>query len=597
MYRHHTIICPQCRLPHELLDFHLIPKNYTVIEFLNYLNKTTHSPTSLPFSSHSSPSHHLEHEIHCLDGQILPSSFSSASASSPCISSSSTTSPSHEFLNSRKPLEDLTVEEVSQLLIKLKLSKFLEIFSENEIDGVALSHCRDEEDLIQAGIHIKVKARFLFEKLQSYQVLGVPMSSLVQPTNTSLEGERRDGEGGGGGGGGSGDRRDGGGEGVRLTGEMEVGDEGVSLWIVGMRGIYEFMNGLYYPTEEIWMGRRRYFKLQYDCWIEYNSDYHQWHIKPHDKKTTTNAWAYLSALPSTLYPYEAMTITSAWHLYDSLTFIRHENIFCFPHFSIYLAGISTSTGGNGGNGDTSGGGDISLNGYYEPVPHDLSGGICRYRQRSYGAASFGTRARPSRAWLEYSSPRQQWELKYEEDLNSPSGALLILSSSNPREIWSSVLPWTLPASSPLSLSSSTVSSLPLSFPKLYSLEITGGNGPTAAHIRGVYQPSHEVFGGWVRYHKVTDENCWLEKMESQEQWHVKPTKDKTKTNAWACIKYSTATRTNTSASAAHMRRGRGDLAIAGPPPYLLQEEGWLIYNGSVFLDDPELKCRKKLPLI
>jgi hypothetical protein len=535
MYRHHTIVCPQCRLPHEILDYHCIPKNYTVIEFVNYVHLTS-SLSSSSLSPHSSPSHLLENEIHCLDGEIPSRSFSSSSSS-------------HDLtVATRKSLDELTVEEVSRLLTKLKLSKFIEIFAENEIDGLTLSHCRDEQDLLDAGINIKVKARFLFEKLQSYQVLGVPIASIADlPT------------------------RD---EGEAVKSELEIEDEGVSLWIVGMKGIYEFMNGLYYPTEEVWMGRRRYYKMQHDCWIEYNSDYHQWHIKPQEKKTTTNAWAYISALPSMKYPYEA-ALTSSWHLYDSLTFVQHENIYCFPHFSIYLAGISFESqidiDVGVGEGDT-------LNGYYEPVPQDLCGGICRYRQRSYGffasSESVSPRQSHSRAWLEYSLSTRQWQLKYEEDLNT-NKSLLFVSSLNPREIWSQVLPWLI---SPSHSASSSISPLStntiLSLPKLCSLELVGGNGPTAAHIRGVYQPSREVFGGWVRYHKITDHNCWLEKMESQKQWHVKPTKDKSKTNAWACIKYT-----------------------RDVPPYLLHEEGWLIYDGSVFLDDPSLKCVKKLPLI
>jgi hypothetical protein len=553
------LICPQCRFHHPVLSYDSLPKNYTVIEFIYYFKK--YRLKHFPFSSANPNQIHLQEQLRLLEGNGNGNGEESEiereegggeeeekEISTPCIDGEIFSFD--EMTIQRKPLEDLSIIEVSNLLTHLKLSKFVEIFLENDIDGLTLSHCQAEEDLVEAGIYIKVKARFLFEKIQIYQSLGVPVADLQPPSH------------------------------VLLADELLTVEEDVSIWITGMTGIYEFMNGMYYPTEEVFMGRRRYFKLQHDCWIEYNSDCQQWHIKPKDKKTTTNAWAYLPSSPSTRYPYDSPSpisnssssdpsSSSSWYLFDGSVFNKNDDVYCFPHYSIHFAGIPID--------ESIPSLPPTLNGSYEPVPHDIFGGICRYRQRSFGYSS------PTRYWIEYSPSTKQWQLKRDIDLGT-NNFLLYIRCSNPKDLWSNIFQWVVSPELLPSLPSSfdpLSSSLPpplispdiLSFPKLYSLEISGGTGPTATHIRGVYQPSHEIFGGWVRYQKITDTNCWLEKMDCQKQWHVKPSKDKCLTNAWACTKY-----------------------VHNGPPYLAQN-GWLVYDGSAFHLDPELKCTKKLPLI
>jgi hypothetical protein len=540
------LICPQCRFHHQVLSYDSLPKNYTVIEFIYYFKKYPLKSFSSSFSILNQI--HLQENGKEEEGEEKEGDLEEGGRggeegedekedgddeiSMPCVDGE--ICPGDDMSFQRKALEDLTIEEVSCLLTNLKLSKFVEIFLENDIDGLSLSQCQTEDDLTEAGISIKVKARFFFEKIQIYQSIGVPLADLQPPRD------------------------------VHPEDQLSTDEGDISIWITGMPGIYEFMNGMYYPTDEIFMGRRRYFKLQHDCWIEYNSDCRQWHIKPKDKKATANAWAYLPSSPDTRYPYDnspsPSSSGSSWYLFDGSVFNKNDDVYCFPHYSIYFAGIPID------NSIPSL--PSTLNGFYEPVPQDIFGGICRYRQRSFGYSS------STRYWIEYSLPTKQWQLKRDVDLGTDNYLLYILCS-NPKDLWSNIFQWIV---SPALLSSSS-SSPPvispdiLSFPKLYSLEISGGTGPTATHIRGVYQPTHEVFGGWVRYQKVTDTNCWLEKMDCQKQWHVKPSKDKCLTNAWACTKYAN-----------------------NGPPYLAQS-GWLVYDGNLFHLDSDLKCSRKLPLI
>lgn len=539
------LICPQCRFHHQILSYDSIPKNYLVIEFIYYFKRYP-LKASPPSAAHLNQIHVLsddngkgieedgieeQHSGEEEERRGEEEEKGQQEISMPCADGE--IHSGDEISLQRRPLTDLSIEEVSCLLTNLKLSKFVEIFLENDIDGLTLSQCQTEDDLTEAGIYMKVKARFLFEKIQIYQSIGVLLADLQPP---------------------------------RLADELSSDEDDISIWITGMTGIYEFMNGMYYPTEEVFMGRRRYFKLQHDCWIEYNSDCHQWHIKPKDKKATTNAWAYLPSSPDTRYPYDTSPSPyscSSWYLFDGHVFNKNDNVYCFPHYSIHFAGIPID------NSIPSL--PSTLNGYYEPVPQDICGGICRYRQRSFGYSS------STRYWIEYSISTKQWQLKRDIDLGTNNYLLYILCS-NPKDLWSNIFQWvvspTLLDSASLSTNSSPLISPDiLSFPKLYSLEITGGTGPTATHIRGVYQPTHEIFSGWVRYQKVTDTNCWLEKMDCQKQWHVKPSKDKCLTNAWACTKYA-----------------------SNGPPYLAQS-GWLVYDGNLFHLDSAVKCTRKLPLI
>jgi hypothetical protein len=83
-------------------------------------------------------------------------------------------------------------------------------------------------------------------------------------------------------------------------------------------------------------------------------------------------------------------------------------------------------------------------------------------------------------------------------------------------------------------------------------------------VNGIFDPTDEVFGGYIRYRKRGGQDCWMEYNELRKQWHIKPEASKTTTNAWAYAVYPTA-------MAPHLRRGV-----------------WHLYDGSLFDRQPDV---------
>ena len=59
------------------------------------------------------------------------------------------------------------------LLESLNLTKFIEVFKQNEVDGRTLQNCRTEEDVKQLGITITAKARVLLNEIEKRRASGL----------------------------------------------------------------------------------------------------------------------------------------------------------------------------------------------------------------------------------------------------------------------------------------------------------------------------------------------------------------------------------------------------------------------------------------
>jgi hypothetical protein len=80
----------------------------------------------------------------------------------------------------RRALGSLSVEEVSYLLKNCNMSKFAPAFIENEVDGRALLHADNIEELTELGVTMKSKAKSLLEQINEFKVKGgVPIDLLV----------------------------------------------------------------------------------------------------------------------------------------------------------------------------------------------------------------------------------------------------------------------------------------------------------------------------------------------------------------------------------------------------------------------------------
>jgi hypothetical protein len=77
-------------------------------------------------------------------------------------------------ISSSKPLSELTIGEVGNLLEALKLGKYKETLINNEIDGKCLMECNTVEDVVNMGISITVKASLLLDEIRKWKTTGVP---------------------------------------------------------------------------------------------------------------------------------------------------------------------------------------------------------------------------------------------------------------------------------------------------------------------------------------------------------------------------------------------------------------------------------------
>lgn len=77
-----------------------------------------------------------------------------------------------------KPLHELSISEVSGLLSALSLTKYVEAFRRNEVNGATLAACRKELDIKELGVAMHTKASLLWTKVQEFRSNGVPLSLL-----------------------------------------------------------------------------------------------------------------------------------------------------------------------------------------------------------------------------------------------------------------------------------------------------------------------------------------------------------------------------------------------------------------------------------
>jgi hypothetical protein len=71
------------------------------------------------------------------------------------------------------PLLDLTVHQVSLLLIQLNMSMYVEEFRGNEVSGLTLSTCEGVGDVEELGVRLRAKARELLHHLRKSKCLAV----------------------------------------------------------------------------------------------------------------------------------------------------------------------------------------------------------------------------------------------------------------------------------------------------------------------------------------------------------------------------------------------------------------------------------------
>mmetsp|Transcript_1800 Transcript_1800/g.1812 ORF Transcript_1800/g.1812 Transcript_1800/m.1812 type:complete len:693 (-) Transcript_1800:2-2080(-) len=444
------------------------------------------------------------------------------------MSSSSSSQPK----KATKPLNSLTINEVSTLLNSLNLGKFVDALKENEVDGQTLAMCKNEEEIVEIGVSIQLKARVLYAKIQSYKIEGVPLADINQES-TKQETPKKPQQ-------------------VQESVKKEPAQEpkkesssnssssassssssnGVSgaVGVNGTTGICELINGVYEITSEVYGDVKRYKKKTEDHWIEYNTSQKRWHIKPGSKKGTTDAWAYLDCTPG-LSPYDS---PSSWYVFDGSNFLVQNQIVTYSADSMCVYGCNIDV----------------LNGIYDPT-NEMYSGTCRYQKRD-----------KTDYWFEYSSSLSHWHITRSQDKGT-SQAFAYCVSSTKSPPWKSSLSWSTYNSTKSAFESAT-NMIVIKEPK--SLVVSGGSGSTASYVAGIYDPTQEVFGGWIRYRKRNDPDSWIEYMASQKQWHIKPTSSKEKTNAWIMVSSS----------------------LKDPSEV---DAVWSVYNGSSFVPDADFKVK------
>lgn len=157
-----------------------------------------------------------------------------------------------------------------------------------------------------------------------------------------------------------------------------------------------------------------------------------------------------------------------------------------------------------------------INGVYEPTEEKFDG-FCRYLKRG-----------GQNNWMEYNAARGHWHIKKAESKGSVNAWAYCMSSivAPPDRIggsWHVYNGADFPEQSMLKVTT------------VYdSIMVQGAVGACSQPVNGIYDPTSEECGGWVRYRKRwARHDCWMEYNEARGQWHIKPAASKGTTNAWA----------------------------------------------------------------
>lgn len=303
----------------------------------------------------------------------------------------------------RKDISQLSISEVSTLLTRCKLSNYVDIFQQNEVDGLCLSVCKSEEEVKELGITLLPKARTLFALLQEFRNDGgVPLNLFAkkQDDNQRIsESESATTQGN---------------SGVTASSISTAGSL-PSLPVVarlqpirvsGCSGERAHdINGIYDPTEEIHDGFCRYLKRGgQNNWIEYNATRGHWHIKKAESKGTVNAWAY--AVSPCVAP-DSIDPGCVWHVYNGFEFPEQPELQVTKVYESIMVRGAVGTCAQ------------QVNGIFDPT-NEICGGWVRYRKRG-GQDS----------WIEYSEVRGQWHIKPSASKNTTNAWAYMVQSYSP----------------------------------------------------------------------------------------------------------------------------------------------------------------------
>lgn len=435
-----------------------------------------------------------------------------------------------------RPLNTLSIEEISSLLNNLNLGKFIANLKENEVDGATLAMCKTEEEIVEIGVSMQLKARVLFAKIQIYKIEGVPLTDLENedkgnhqetPKNKSNTPKNEEPA--------SQQNKQSTTTQSPTTVISTPSSSGASnptslesIGIHGTTGSCSIIDGIYEMTNETFGDMKRYKKKTADHWLEYHSSQKRWHCKPASKKGSTDAWAYMDSEPGIL-PFDS---GHDWYVFDGSNFLIQQQIstYCAQPFRVYNSDIS------------------QLNGVYEPT-YEMFSKVCRYQKSD-----------KTDYWFEYNSSLKHWHITSNKDKGSTQAFAFAAATSSPP--WKQKLSWQTYNGSSFNICKDMII-----IPDPKPLEVKGGSGSTADYVAGIYDPTNEICDGWVRYRKRTDPDSWMEYMASQQQWHIKPTSSKGQTNAWVMAK----------------------TPLLDPS---LFEGAWAVYNGTSFVSDSGLKIKR-----
>jgi hypothetical protein len=303
------------------------------------------------------------------------------------------TSSDNSDSQERKELSQLSLTDISTLLTRCKLTNYVDIFQQNEVDGQCLSVCHSEDEIKELGVSLLPKARIFFTLLQEFKREGGVPLNLFKVANDSGDGQQRATESESANNHPSGDSN-----GLPSSSSASLSATQVStptlpivsrlqpIRISGCTGERaQDINGVYDPTEEMYDGFCRYLKRGgQNNWIEYNATRGHWHIKKAESKGTVNAWAY--AVSPCVAP-DVIDSSCGWHVYNGFEFPEQ------PELQITRVYESVMVRGAGGTCAQ------QVNGIFDPT-NEMCGGWIRYRKRG-GQDS----------WIEYSEVRGQWHIK------------------------------------------------------------------------------------------------------------------------------------------------------------------------------------------
>lgn len=263
-------------------------------------------------------------------------------------------------------------------------------------------------------------------------------------------------------------------------------------------------------------------------WLEYNPYFKSWQIKPTVCLRSNRSWAYIVCQDHIGRRPELCVGT--WDVLDDSDFRSQENINMMP-VDLWAADdlkskecwshaeVLNIRGATGAYASL-------INGIFEPSP-TFDGG---YRKKS-----------DSSCVIEYNRKKLRWQMRTH---SAPFAIVSDPARVTPDQCaapWSVIISGNFEVNNNISVMTVEkrkqldIEKYGDKLSQAVALDIRGAIGMNAFKVNGVYEPTHEIAGGWPVYQRKGSFDYWLEFNSERENWQIKSAANRGMDSAFAYV--------------------------------------------------------------